>query len=92
MNIFGDSVSDLRYDRGIVSFRLHAAASPAHGVEIHLPFSEFVKVSNALTRSLHKIEATHVNWLKQQLESPPQQGDPTEKVERVALGKFLASV
>lgn len=92
MTFFADSVADLRYERGVVSFRLHARASQSSGVEVCLPVAEFLEAMRVLTREIPKIETAHTNWLSLQLEQPAQQDSLNQQNEPAQLGKRLASV
>lgn len=91
MTYFADSLSDLRYERGIVSFRLHAASSTNSGCEIHMPFVDFAEIAALLHRELPKIRPVHDNWLESQSDA---ERHPQSSAETPApsLGRRLASI
>lgn len=92
MTFFADSVDNLRYERGVVSFRLYASASEQSGVDVCLSCAEFMEVAKSLTGAVPKIEAAHKSWLKMELDRPAERSVAPEQDERGPLGKRVASV
>ena len=63
MSKFTDSLGELRYSNGVVSFQLYHSDQPSSKLEIAMPFSEFQQIVGFLQSECHKILSTHSNWL-----------------------------
>lgn len=93
MNVFADTVANLRYRNGVVSVRLAPVDASQDGVEIHMPFLEFVSISETLSRQAASLREVHQQWLKQALAMPSQHSTrSTSAQSEPRLGKRLGSV
>ena len=93
MSMFADSIADLRYQDGVVSFRLFCSGSMSGGAHINIPESQFREMLELLVREQPKIQEVHVNWLKMQVDlTLAAQSQPPQVEPSSTLGKKLASV
>lgn len=93
--IYADTLQNLKYSQGMVSFILTAADQPSHLRSVHIPFSDFQEMVRLLYSELPKIHMVHVNWIAEQgrlNEALPPEIDPTPKSERSILGQKIGSV
>lgn len=93
MEIFGDSIVDLRYSSGIVSFVIHRGGAAARGAGINIPFDDFAEILNLLSREITSIAAAHQAWLVEPRGNPaPFDAAATQNQAPLALGPKIASV
>ena len=95
MSKFIDSLSDLRYERGIVSFRIYNNIDPLSYEAISISFNDFAEIASLFYRELPEIASAHRNWVLQEadiLRSLPSTKpvDSTASVEK--LGRKIASL
>lgn len=64
MNFFGDSIAEIRYAGGLVSFRLLNTQSPTDSIYITVPFSDFRKIGSFMVSEADSINIYHNNWLE----------------------------
>ena len=90
---FSDSLAELRYERGLVSFRLHAARSGLPGTHLFVPIDDFAQMVQLLSNELPKIQEAHSAFQESvgQYREPvsPQENSP---VLVPALGKKIATI
>lgn len=63
---YADSLSDLKYSQGMVSFKLSSADHPSQVESVHIPFSDLKNMVLLLSLEVPKIEAVHRNWITEQ--------------------------
>lgn len=95
MSLYADSLSDLKYSHGIVSFKLSPADHPTQMLSVHIPFSDLKSMVLLLSSEVPKIDIVHRNWIAEQARlgsdallasnQPPQH-------ERDVLGLKIGSV
>lgn len=91
MSAFADSLADLRYERGIVSFRLTAGRVASPGVQLFMPLRDFAEIVKLLNAELPKIEAAHQVFCTASVAEFEADASPAEP-EKLSLGKKIASV
>lgn len=90
---FSDSLGELRYERGMVSFRLYATRSGLPGTHFFVPVDDFAQMVQLLSIELPKIQKAHSAFQESvgQYREPvsPQENSP---VSVPAVGKKIATI
>lgn len=98
MLVFADAISEVRYERGLVSFRLSSSTSGLPGIVLHIPFADFREISLLLASEIPMIESVHNNWLQTQVvtdnrvPSEAHAGESESTTSKDAVGKKIATV
>lgn len=93
MTDFVDSLSNLKYEKGMVYFNLYPSAVPENGSSIAIPIDSFLSMLRFLYPEAVKIAKVHNSWssekvnfgdavLEKQLEANPS----------IMLGPLLSSI
>jgi hypothetical protein len=95
MPLYADSLSDLKYSQGIVSFKLSPADQPTQVQSIHIPFSDLKSIVLLLSLEMPKIEIVHRNWITEQAtlssDAPLASSQPAQQ-ERDVVGLKIGTV
>lgn len=93
MNIYADSLSELRYERGIVSFLLHAGATKSAGTYVSIPIADLSGMVRFLGAEMPKILEAHLNWEANRTKLDLSPDSVAEVlVPKLPLGPLLTSV
>ncbi len=92
MPYYFDTISDLKYSQGMVSFKMSAFDQSIDINAVYIPFADFKNIAIMLTREVKSIDSVHSNWLASQVDSIEKvQSDlnPSDEQEKLTL---IASV